>query len=42
LIRAFSNVVREAEERSVTYRQAAWCLGVERVARAFEARGLYP
>jgi glutamate dehydrogenase/leucine dehydrogenase len=42
LIRAFNSVVREADERSVTYRQAAWCLGVGRVARAFEARGLYP
>ncbi len=42
LVRAFKSVHKEARERDITYRQAAWVLGVGRVAKAFELRGLYP
>lgn len=42
LIRAFAAVRREAEERKISHRLAAWTLGVGRVARALELRGLYP
>lgn len=42
IVRAFRNVDREAREKGLTYRTAAWVLGVGRVAKAFELRGLYP
>lgn len=42
LIRAFNNVFKEVTERKIPYRSAAWVLGVGRVAKAFELRGLYP
>jgi glutamate dehydrogenase/leucine dehydrogenase len=42
IVRAFHNVQKEAADKRLTYRSAAWLLGVGRVAKAFELRGLYP
>jgi glutamate dehydrogenase/leucine dehydrogenase len=42
LVRAYDAVERVVDERETSYRQAAWVLGVGRVAKAFEMRGLYP
>lgn len=42
IVRAFHSVRREVKEKNLTYRAAAWALGVGRVAKAFEMRGLYP
>ncbi len=42
IVRAFRNVQREVQDKGLTYRMAAWTLGVGRVAKAFEMRGLYP
>lgn len=39
---AFAAVVAESERRELTLRDAALCLGVQRVADAHTARGLYP
>jgi glutamate dehydrogenase (NAD(P)+) len=39
---AFSAVVAESAQRQLTLRDAALCLGVQRVADAHVARGLYP
>lgn len=39
---AFEAVVAESEQRRLSLRDAALCLGVQRVADAHVARGLYP
>ncbi|MEN9237066.1 MAG: Glu/Leu/Phe/Val dehydrogenase [Thermostichus sp. DG_1_6_bins_120] len=42
MVRAFRQVVQEAENRQVSLRLSAYTLGVGRVARALQDRGLYP
>lgn len=42
LRRAFDTARAFAADRAVTLREAAVCIGVDRVARAHRARGLYP
>ncbi|MBU6429093.1 MAG: Glu/Leu/Phe/Val dehydrogenase, partial [Cyanobacteria bacterium REEB65] len=42
LVRAYANVTRATKERGISHRLAAWYLGVGRVAKALELRGLYP
>jgi glutamate dehydrogenase (NAD(P)+) len=42
LIRAYGEVLAEAEERQVSLREAAMTLGVARVVEATEIRGIYP
>lgn len=42
LRRAFESVGSLADRRGITLREAAHCIGVERVASAHRARGLYP
>jgi glutamate dehydrogenase (NAD(P)+) len=39
--RAFAEVLRIATERKVSMRTAAYMLGIGRVARAHELRGVY-
>ncbi len=39
---AFRQVLRTAQERNVTMRNAAYLIGVERVAQAVLTRGIYP
>jgi len=39
---AFTAVVRRAKERKIPHRLAAMSIGVERVLRAKEVRGLFP
>jgi glutamate dehydrogenase (NAD(P)+) len=39
--RAFTEVTRQSNERAVTMRTAAYCLGISRVAEAHRLRGLY-
>ena len=40
--RAFQQVVEMAEEKKITLRKAALLLGISRVVRAIELRGIYP
>ena len=40
--RAFQQVVELAEEKKTTMRKAALLLGISRVVRAIELRGIYP
>jgi len=42
LIRAYQEVLAEAEERKISLREAAMTLGVARVVEATEIRGIYP
>ncbi|MBI6545911.1 MAG: Glu/Leu/Phe/Val dehydrogenase [Cyanobacteria bacterium NC_groundwater_1444_Ag_S-0.65um_54_12] len=42
LTRAFQAVQQEVGQRDLSYRLAAWIIGVGRVAKTFEVRGLYP
>jgi glutamate dehydrogenase (NAD(P)+) len=42
MIRAYDDVARIAEERSLTLREAAYVLAVGRVADALTTRGIYP
>ncbi len=39
---AWANVLQEYEEREVTWREAAYVVGLSRVAEAHEQRGLWP
>ncbi len=42
MARAFNEVLRIAEEKKVSMRTAAYILGVGRVAKAMQLRGIYP
>jgi glutamate dehydrogenase (NAD(P)+) len=42
IVRAFHSVLTKAKEKGVDNRTAAQALGIERVARAIELRGIYP
>ncbi|MDQ4078030.1 MAG: Glu/Leu/Phe/Val dehydrogenase [Chloroflexota bacterium] len=42
MLRAFDEVWTLAEERTVSMRTAAYILGIQRVRRAYELRGIYP
>lgn len=42
LTQAYAATTRLADELSITLREAATCIGVERVVEAHRARGLYP
>jgi glutamate dehydrogenase (NAD(P)+) len=42
MVRSYEQVRHRAEERSVTLREAAYQLAVEKVAHATEVRGIYP
>lgn len=42
LVDAFHDVMKEADQRKVGRRIAAQCLGINRVAEATKARGIYP
>jgi len=40
--KAFNEVIEIAEEKKISMRTAAYLLGIERVAKAMELRGIYP
>jgi glutamate dehydrogenase (NAD(P)+) len=42
IVDAFHAVMNKAEQRGIGTRMAAQILGIERVARATELRGIYP
>ena len=40
--KAFNEVIEIAEKKKIPMRTAAYLLGIERVAKAMELRGIYP
>jgi glutamate dehydrogenase (NAD(P)+) len=42
MVEAFQKVMTESERRKIGRRDAAQCVGIERVVKAAEARGIYP
>ncbi len=42
LLEAFKRVIELSKEKIISYRTAAYCIAAERLARAFELRGIFP